>query len=94
MAEKWTIRELSPEEYPGTQLRYEVRDETDVVSVHFWEEDARQMAAVPLLRDALYDALAYIDETARIFGVEPDRDAWERMINALQVELLPAAKGE
>ena len=46
------------------------------------------------LQDALYDALAYIDETARIFGVEPDRDAWERMINALQVELLPAAKGE
>ena len=94
MSKSWTIRELSPEEYPGTQLRYEVRDETDVVSVHYWEEDARQMAAVPLLRDALYDALAYIDETARIFGVEPDRDAWERMINALQVELLPAAKGE
>ena len=94
MSEKWTIRELSPEEYPGTQLRYEVRDETEVVSLHYWEEDARQMAAVPLLRDALYDALAYIDETARIFGVEPDRDAWERMINALQVELLPAAKGE
>jgi len=94
MSKKWTIRELSPEEYPGTQLRYEVRDETDVVSVHFWEEDAKQMVAVPLLRDALYDALAYIDETARIFGVEPDRDAWERMINALQVELLPATKGE
>lgn len=94
MSEKWTIRELTPEEYPDTQLRYEVRDETEVVSLHYWEEDARQMAAVPLLRDALYDALAYIDETARIFGVEPDRDAWERMINALQVELLPAAKGE
>lgn len=94
MSEKWTIRKLTPEEYPDTQLRYEVRDETEVVSLHYWEEDARQMAAVPLLRDALYDALAYIDETARIFGVEPDRDAWERMINALQVELLPAAKGE
>ena len=94
MSKKWQIRELSPEEYPGTQLRYEVRDETDVVSVHFWEEDAKQMVAVPLLRDALYDALAYIEETARIFGVEPDRDAWERMIRALQVELLPATKGE
>lgn len=94
MAKNLTIRELTPEEYPDTQLRYEVRDETEVVSLHYWEEDARQMAAVPLLRDALYDALAYIDETARIFGVEPDRDAWERMINALQVELLPAAKGE
>ncbi len=94
MTKKWTIRELTEEEYPDTQLRYEVRDETEVVSLHYWEEDAKQMAAVPLLRDALYDALAYIDETARIFGVEPDRDAWERMINALQVELLPAAKGE
>ncbi len=95
MSEKWTIRQLTPDEYPDTQLRYEVRDETgEVVSLHHWEEDAQQMAAVPLLRDALYDALAYIDETARSFGVEPDKDAWERMINALQVELLPAAKGE
>ena len=49
----WTIRELTPEEYPGTQLRYEVRDETDVVSVHFWEEDAQQMAAFPLMLEAL-----------------------------------------
>jgi len=95
MAESWTIRELTPDEYPDTQLRYEVRDETgEVFSLHFWEEDAKQMVAVPLLRDALYDALAYIEETARIFGVEPDRDAWERMIRALQVELLPATKGE
>jgi len=95
MSKSWTIRELTPEEYPDTQLRYEVRDETgEVFSLHFWEVDAKQMVAVPLLRDALYDALAYIDETARIFGDEPDRDAWERMINALQVELLPATKGE
>ena len=53
MAEKWTIRELTPEEYPGTQLRYEVRDETEVVSLHFWEEDAQQMAAFPLMLEAL-----------------------------------------
>ena len=49
----WTIRELTPEEYPGTQLRYEVRDETEVVSLHFWEEDAQQMAAFPLMLEAL-----------------------------------------
>jgi hypothetical protein len=52
MAEKWTIRALTEEEYPGTQLQYEVRDETEVVSLHFWEEDAQQMAAVPLLHSA------------------------------------------
>ncbi|NBX73243.1 MAG: hypothetical protein EBQ89_02975, partial [Alphaproteobacteria bacterium] len=51
---RWTIRELTPDEYPDTQLQYEVRDETgEVVSLHFWEEDAKQMAAVPLLREAL-----------------------------------------
>ena len=94
MSEKWTIRELSPEEYPGTQLRYEVRNETDVVSLHYWEEDARQMAAFPQVRNALYDALAYIEETARNYGVSPEKDAWEQMINALQVELLPVAKEE
>jgi hypothetical protein len=32
-----------------------------MISLHYWEEDAKQMAAVPLLRDALYDALAYIE---------------------------------
>jgi len=85
----WTIRELTPEEYPGTQLRYEVRDETDVVSVHFWEEDAQQMAAVPLLRNALYDALAFIEEVARDFGVVPEEDVLKRITAALE-----AAKGE
>lgn len=61
MSEKWTIRELSPDEYPGTQLQYEVReDETgEVVSLHFWEEDAKLMAAVPLLRDALQCLMKY-----------------------------------
>ena len=63
MAVKWTIRELTPDEYPDTQLRYEVRwavDETDVVSLHYWEEDAKQMAAVPLMLEALEDAYAEI----------------------------------
>ena len=94
MSKSWTIRELTPDEYPDTQLRYEVRDETDVVSLHCWEEDAKQMAAFPQIRDALYEALAYIEETACSFGIQPEKDAWERMINALQVELLPVAKGE
>jgi len=50
MSKSWTIRELTPDEYPDTQLRYEVRDETgEVFSLHFWEVDARQMVAVPLL---------------------------------------------
>ena len=85
----WTIRELTPDEYPDTQLRYEVRDETDVVSLHCWEEDAKQMAAVPLLRDALYDALAFIEEVARDCGVVPEEDVLERITAALE-----AAKGE
>ena len=89
MTEKWTIRKLTPDEYPGTQLQYEVRDETDVVSLHYWEEDAQQMAAVPLLRDALYDALAYIEEVARDFGVVPEEDVLKRITAALE-----AAKGE
>jgi hypothetical protein len=84
LAQKWTIRELTPDEYPDTQLRYEVRDETEVVSLHYWEEDARQMAAVPLLRDALYDALAYIEEVARDFGVEPEKDVLKRITAALE----------
>ena len=89
MSENLTIRKLSPEEYPGTQLRYEVRDETEVVSLHYWEEDARQMAAVPLLRDALYDALAYIEQVARDYGVVPEEDVLKRITAALE-----AAKGE
>ena len=89
MTKKWTIRELTQDEYPDTQLRYEVRDETDVVSLHYWEEDAQQMAAVPLLRNALYDALAFIEEVARDFGVVPEEDVLERITAALE-----AAKGE
>ena len=86
MSEKWTIRPLTPEEYPDTQLQYEVREnETGkVVSLHFWEEDARQMAAVPLLREALYDALDHIQ-----FGMTPEKDVLERITVALE-----AAKGE
>lgn len=60
MSEKWTIRELTPDEYPDTQLRYEVRDETDVVSLHYWEEDAMQMAAVPRMLKALEAAYSEI----------------------------------
>ena len=60
MSEKWTIRKLTPEEYPHTQLRYEVRDETEVVSLHYWEEDARQMAAVPRMLKALEAAYSEI----------------------------------
>jgi hypothetical protein len=87
MAEKWTIRELSPEEYPGTQLRYEVRDETDVVSLHSWEEDAQQMAAVPDLRSDLRTALEYI---AMLHRAESSDDAeLDRILSALK-----KAKGE
>ena len=90
MDKKWTIRPLTPDEYPGTQLRYEVRDETgESVSLHCWEEDAQQMAAVPLLRNALYDALAFVEEVARDFGVVPEEDVLERITAALN-----AAKGE
>lgn len=53
MSEKWTIRKLTPEEYPDTQLRYEVRDETEVVSLHYWEEDARLMVNAPRMLAAL-----------------------------------------
>jgi hypothetical protein len=85
MIEKWTIRELTQDEYPDTQLRYEVRDETgESVSVHCWAEDAQQMAAVPLLRDALFGALAYIKEVARDFGVVPEEDVLERITAALE----------
>ena len=93
MAEKWMVKEESGGE--NMPLYYAVYDETArQVSMHYAREDAKQMAAFPQIRDALYEALAFIDEVARSFGVEPDKDAWERMSNALQVELLPAAKGE
>ena len=86
---QWTIRELTADEYPCTQLRYEVRDETgDVLSVHHWEEDAKQMASVPQLRDALYDAMAFIEEAAR-YGIVPEKDALTRIQAAIV-----AVKGE
>jgi hypothetical protein len=87
MSEKWTIRKLTPEEYPDTQLRYEVRDETEVVSLHFWEEDAQQMAAVPDLRSDLRTALEYI---AMLHRAESSDDAeLDRILSALK-----KAKGE
>lgn len=83
----WTIRELTPDEYPDTQLRYEVRDETDVVSLHCWEEDAKQMAAVPDLRSDLRTALEYI---AMLHRAESFEDAeLDRILSALK-----RAKGE
>jgi hypothetical protein len=78
MAQKWTIRALTEEEYPGTQLQYEVRDETEVVSLHFWEEDAQQMAAFPLMLKALYEALDHIQ-----FGMTPEKDVLQRITAAL-----------
>lgn len=86
----WTIRELTIDEYPGTQLRYAVQDANgESVSLHYWEEDAQQMVAVPLMREALYDALAFIEEVARDCGVVPEEDVLERITVALE-----AAKGE
>ena len=85
MAVKWIIRELEQVEYPGTQLQYGVFDETGkMVSAHHEKEDAEQMAAVPLLRDALYDALDHIQ-----FGMTPEKDVLERITAALK-----AAKGK
>lgn len=88
MSEKWTIRELSPDEYPDTQLQYEVRDETgEVISLHYWEEDAKQMAAVPDLRSDLRTALEYI---AMLHRAESFEDAeLDRILSALK-----RAKGE
>ncbi len=54
MAVKWIIRELEQVEYPGTQLQYGVFDETGkMVSAHHEKEDAEQMAAFPLMLEAL-----------------------------------------
>ena len=90
MAERLTIRELSADEYPDTQLRYAVYDEAyETVSLHYWEEDARQMAAFPQIRNALYEALAFIDEVARDYGVVPEEDVLKQITAALE-----AAKGE
>ena len=90
MAEKLTIRELSSNEYPDTQLRYAVYDEAyETVSLHYWEEDARQMAAVPLLHDALREAYDYIIEISRQFGIVPEADVTERIVAAIA-----AAEGE
>ena len=37
-----------------------------------------------MLRDALYDALAFIEEIARDFGVVPEEDVLERITAALE----------
>ena len=83
----WTIRELDENEYPGTQLWYEVRDaEGEVVSLHHWEEDARMMASVPELQSNLRTALEYI---ALIHKSESDDAELGRILSALK-----GAKGE
>jgi hypothetical protein len=90
MGEKWEIRELASNEFPETQLRYAVYDESyETVSVHFWEEDARQMAAVPLLNSALRKAYDYIIEVSRQFCIVPEADVTERIVAAIA-----AAEGE
>jgi len=90
MAEKWTIRELDRDAYPNTLLQYMVINETgEVVSVHHWLEDARQMVAVPLLHDALREAYDYIIEISRQFGIVPEADVTERIVAAIA-----AVKGE
>jgi hypothetical protein len=61
MAVKWIIRELEQVEYPGTQLQYGVFDETGkMVSAHHEKEDAEQMAAFPLMLEALEAAFTYV----------------------------------
>lgn len=92
MAEKWTIRELSPEEYPDTQLRYEVRDETEVVSLHYWEEDARQMAAVPRMLEAL-EALTAVIRWSVVTPILTDKAAVQQAVDQANAAIA-AAKGE
>ena len=54
MAEKWEVCRLGNDDYPDTKLRYAVIDETeDLVSVHYRKGSAKQMAAVPLMVEAL-----------------------------------------
>ena len=52
------------------------------------ELDEQQQLIIPL-EAALYDALAYIEEVARDFGVVPEEDVLKRITAALE-----AAKGE
>ena len=93
MSKKWTIRELTPEEYPDTQLRYEVRDETgEVFSLHFWEVDARQMVAVPLLREALEELTAVIRRSV-LTPILTDKDMVQKAMDQANA-VLEAAKGE
>jgi len=93
MSKSWTIRELTPDEYPDTQLRYEVRDETgEVFSLHFWEVDARQMVAVPLLREALEELTAVIRRSV-LTPILTDKDMVQKAIDQANA-VLEAAKGE
>jgi hypothetical protein len=39
---------------------------------------------VQMLRDALYDALIFIEEVVRDFGVVPEEDVLERITAALE----------
>ena len=93
MAESWTIRELTPDEYPDTQLRYEVRDETgEVFSLHFWEVDAKQMVAVPLLREAL-EALTAVIRRSVLTPILTDKDTVQKAVDQSNA-VLEATKGE
>ena len=47
---------------------------------HIQEKDI----LIQQLQDALYDALAYIEEIARDFGVVPEEDVLERITAALE----------
>ena len=98
MAEKFTIRELELEEYlgklvfttqyEGARVRYGVFNECGkMVSMHYCEKYARQMAAVPELQSDLRTALEYIGMLHRS---EPSDDSeLERILSALK-----RAKGE
>lgn len=87
MAEKWEVRELASNEFPETQLRYAVYDESyETVSVHFWEEDARKMAAVPLMIESL--------ETAKECLEYNFQDIFKAYALELINAAITAAKGE
>ena len=93
MAVKWIIRELEQVEYPGTQLQYGVFDETGkMVSAHHEKEDAQQMAAVPLLREAL-DALTAVIRRSVLTPILTDKAEVQQAVDQANAALA-AAKGE
>lgn len=93
MAVKWIIRELEQVEYPGTQLQYGVFDETGkMVSAHHEKEDAEQMAAVPLMREAL-EALTAVIRRSVLTPILTDKDMVQKAVDQANAALA-AAKGE